>query len=127
MPNVGAWMMLGECHLDYHDIGTCKMWASTAGTRIIFDKRTMKVCGQTVTIVGMLNACASILELEEGRYIHEQIIQSSCKSISFVGNSLVDMYTKCGSMDDAGRVFNKMPLHNVVTWTPMVLGHVKCG
>jgi pentatricopeptide repeat protein len=87
----------------------------------------MKVCGQTVTIVGVLNACASILELEEGRYIHEQIIQSSCKSISFVGNSLVGMYTKYGSMDDAGRVFNKMPLNNVVTWTTMVLGHVKCG
>jgi hypothetical protein len=42
-----------------------------------FDKCNMKVCSQTVTIVGVLNACASILELEEGRYIHEQIIQSS--------------------------------------------------
>jgi hypothetical protein len=29
--------------------------------------------------------------------------------VTFVGNSLVEMYTKCGSLDDAQRVFNKMP------------------
>jgi pentatricopeptide repeat protein len=29
--------------------------------------------------------------------------------VTFVGNSLVDMYAKCGSLDDAQRVFNKMP------------------
>jgi pentatricopeptide repeat protein len=33
----------------------------------------------------------------------------------FVGNSLVDMYAKCGSMDDAWIVFSKMPSRNVVT------------
>jgi pentatricopeptide repeat protein len=27
----------------------------------------------------------------------------------FVGNSVIDMYAKCGSMDDACKVINKMP------------------
>jgi hypothetical protein len=49
----------------------------------------------------MLNACASLQALEEGRHIHEQIIQSVCKGDIFVGCSLVDMYAKCGSMEDA--------------------------
>jgi hypothetical protein len=44
-----------------------------------------------------------------------------------VGTSLVPMYAKCGSMKDAGIVFNKIPSSDVVTWTAMVLGHVKCG
>jgi len=39
----------------------------------------------------------------------------------------VDMYAKCGSIEDAWRVFNKMPSQNVVTWSSMILGHVKCG
>jgi pentatricopeptide repeat protein len=44
----------------------------------------------------------------------------------FVGNSLVDMYAKCGSMEDSWRVFNKMSSRNVVCWNAMLLGHVNC-
>jgi len=75
-----------------------------------------------VTFVGVLNACASIVALEEGKYAHEQIIQSGCEADVFVGNSLIDMYAKCGSMEDAQRVFNEMPSHNVVSWTTMLQG-----
>ncbi len=45
----------------------------------------------------------------------------------FVGNSLVNMYVKCGHMEEALRVFNKMPSHDVVSWTAMISGHVKSG
>ncbi len=45
----------------------------------------------------------------------------------FVGNSLVDMYAKCRIMEDVWKVFNRMPSHNVVSWTAMILGHMKCG
>jgi pentatricopeptide repeat protein len=62
-----------------------------------------------VTFVGLLNACASVLVLEEGRLAHVQIIHNSCEPDVFVGSSLVDMYAKCGSMNDAWRVFNTMP------------------
>ncbi|CAK9213959.1 unnamed protein product [Sphagnum troendelagicum] len=62
-----------------------------------------------VTFVGVLNACASAVTLEEGRCAHEQIIQSGFESDSFVGSSLVNIYVKCGSIEDARSVFNKMP------------------
>ncbi len=39
----------------------------------------------------------------------------------------MDMYAKCGNIEDAWRVFNKMLSQNVVTWTSMILGHVQCG
>ncbi|KAH8935595.1 hypothetical protein BDL97_17G036900 [Sphagnum fallax] len=80
-----------------------------------------------VTFVGVLNACASIMALEEGRYAHEQIIQNGCESDAFVGNSLIVMYAKCGSMEEASRVFNKLPSRAVVCWTAMIFGHVKYG
>ncbi|CAM6023970.1 unnamed protein product [Sphagnum balticum] len=79
------------------------------------------------TFVGVLNACASLVAPEEGRSVHEQIVQSGFESVTFVGNSLVDMYTKCGSIEDAWRVFNKMSSRNVVCWNALLLGHVKCG
>ncbi|CAK9234682.1 unnamed protein product [Sphagnum troendelagicum] len=80
-----------------------------------------------VTFVGVVNACASLVALEEGRCAHEQIIQSGCESDVSVGNSLIDMYGKCGSMEDARRVFNEMPSHNVVSWTTIIFGYVKSG
>ncbi|CAM6042283.1 unnamed protein product [Sphagnum compactum] len=92
--------------------------------------RQMKLEGvhpNSVTLMGVLNACASIGALEEGRCAHAEIIQSGCESHVFVGNSLVDMYAKCGSIEDAWIVFNKMSSRDVVTWNAMILGHVKCG
>ncbi len=34
------------------------------------------VCPNSFTFVGVLNACASIVAIEEGRCAHEQIMQS---------------------------------------------------
>jgi pentatricopeptide repeat protein len=79
------------------------------------------------TFVGVLSACARVEALEEGRLIHEQIIRCGCESNVFLGNSLIDMYAKCRSMEDAGRVFGMMHTRNIVAWTSMILGHVKCG
>ncbi len=81
----------------------------------------------SITFVGVLNACASVVALVEGRDIHEQIIQRGFESDVFVGSGLIDMYVKCGSMDDAWRVFNKMPVRNVVSWTAMLKGYAMHG
>jgi pentatricopeptide repeat protein len=69
----------------------------------------------SVTFVGVINACANIEALEEGKHVHEKIIESGWDTDVFVGSSLVDMYAKCGSLEDAWRVFKKMPSRDVVT------------
>jgi pentatricopeptide repeat protein len=47
--------------------------------------------------------------LEESRSVHEQITKSGWDSGVLVGSSLVDMYANCGCIEDAWKVFNKMP------------------
>jgi pentatricopeptide repeat protein len=79
------------------------------------------------TFVGVLNACASLQALEKGRLVYEQIVQSGFESHVFVGNSLVNMYAKLGSIEDAWRAFNKMTSCDVVSWTAMIMALVKCG
>ncbi len=54
------------------------------------------------TFVQVIKACAGLGRLEDGRLVHEQLIQSGCKSDVFVVSSLVDMYAKCGSIEDPG-------------------------
>jgi pentatricopeptide repeat protein len=76
----------------------------------------------SVTFVGVLNAYASVVALERGRHVHHQIIQSGLELDFFVGNSLVDMHAKCGSMEDAWKIVHKMPSQDVVTWTAILGG-----
>ncbi len=80
-----------------------------------------------VTFVGVPNACASVVALGNGRQVHEQTIESGCESDVFVGNSLVDMYAKCGSMEDACKVFNKMSSRDVISWNAILAGFAMHG
>jgi len=75
-----------------------------------------------ITFIGALNACASVATLDGGRHIEEQVILYGLKSNVFVGSSLVGMYAKSRSVDDAWRVFNKMPTHDVVPSNAMLGG-----
>jgi pentatricopeptide repeat protein len=61
------------------------------------------------TFAWVINVCAGLGALEDGRLVHEQLIQSACESDVFMDSSLVNMYAKCRSMEDAWRVFNKIP------------------
>jgi pentatricopeptide repeat protein len=81
----------------------------------------------SATFAGVVNSCAIIVALEEGRHAHQQIIQSGYESNVNVQNSLIDMYAKCRSMVDDWRVFNKMASHDVFSWNNMILGHLKHG
>jgi pentatricopeptide repeat protein len=81
----------------------------------------------SLTFVQVLNAHANLQAHEEGRQVHKQVTPSGWESNVCVGSSLVDIYAKCGSMDEAWRVFHKMPTCNVVSWNVIILGYVKCG
>ncbi|KAJ7558177.1 hypothetical protein O6H91_04G027400 [Diphasiastrum complanatum] len=79
------------------------------------------------TFVLVLKACSRLAALEEGKLIHQQVIESGCQSDVFVGNCLVNMYTECGSIRDACTVFINMPTRDLVTWNTMISGYVKCA
>jgi hypothetical protein len=44
------------------------------------------------TFVEVIKACVGLVAPEDGKNVHEQIIQSGCESNVFVGCSLVNMY-----------------------------------
>jgi hypothetical protein len=48
----------------------------------------------------LLNGCTSAATLQQGRPVHEQILWRGCESDFFVGGGLVDIYAKCGSIED---------------------------
>jgi len=79
------------------------------------------------TIASVLQACANTGDLQQGKDVHEIIIRKGLKPDVVVGSALVDMYVKCGSVEDARNVFDNMPERNVVSWTAMVSGYTQNG
>ena len=61
-----------------------------------------------ITLIGMLSAAASIGTLEFGKLIEAYALEWSLQHDIYVGTALIDMYAKCGSMDNALRVFERM-------------------
>eukprot|EP01018_Ginkgo_biloba_P009804 Gb_15644 [translate_table: standard] len=79
------------------------------------------------TFASVLPACANLASLKHGKDIHEGIIRSGIEPDVFVGSALVDMYIKCGSVENARDIFDKMTERNVVTWTAMIAGYAQNG
>ncbi|XXG78291.1 hypothetical protein AAC387_Pa08g2258 [Persea americana] len=75
----------------------------------------------------VLNIAAAMPNLEMGRQIHAQAILTSTESDILVGNSLIDMYAKCSSMETAEMIFRNRMDRNSVSWTAMISGHVQSG
>jgi pentatricopeptide repeat protein len=77
-----------------------------------------------ITFSSILRACQSAEALEEGRRIHRQIAMSAMHMDEVVGNALIDMYVKCGSVSEARQVFDEWPSRDVVMWGTMIAGYV---
>ncbi|KAJ7534720.1 hypothetical protein O6H91_12G000500 [Diphasiastrum complanatum] len=80
-----------------------------------------------VTFVVLLKACASIAALEQGKQLHSDIIKRGFGLDVIVRSTLVDMYAKCGCLEDARELFNNMSERNVVLWTLMIAGYAQNG
>ncbi|GAA0138746.1 hypothetical protein LIER_00432 [Lithospermum erythrorhizon] len=76
-----------------------------------------------------IKACASLSDLNSGKQTHQQALIFGYEDDIFVSSALIDMYSKCGSLDDARMVFDEIPQRNVVSWTSMITGFVynDCG
>ncbi|GER38482.1 pentatricopeptide repeat-containing family protein [Striga asiatica] len=74
------------------------------------------------TLVTVLSACGRLGDLETGQWIHEYSVANGLmKNISLV-TSIVDMYAKCGLVENAKELFDSMPKRDVVAWSAMISG-----
>eukprot|EP00253_Pinus_taeda_P022295 PITA_22295 len=80
-----------------------------------------------VTAAIVLQACAHLASLQQGMSIHGYILRRHLEVDVFVGNSLIDMYVKCGNMEMAQQVFDKMLRSDVVSWSAMITGYTQSG
>jgi pentatricopeptide repeat protein len=72
-------------------------------------------------------ACAHLADIDSGRAFHGYLIRRALDTEVIQGTALLDMYSKCGYMDLARLVFDRMDERNYVSWDALLSGFVENG
>lgn len=90
----------------------------------------MRGAGENPTqfaFASVIRACVLLGSIEIGKQLHSLALKLGLACELFVGSNLADMYSKCGFIVDACKVFEEMPFKDAVSWTSMIDGYGKSG
>ncbi|KAK9137204.1 hypothetical protein Sjap_007798 [Stephania japonica] len=117
--NVVAWTTLIAGYVDSYRGGDA--------IRLFREMEVQNVEPNEVTFANVLAACGQCRDLETGRFVHGIVRQIGFRSSGMnssmnivLSTAILDMYAKCGSLNVARELFNKMPLRNLVAWNSMI-------
>lgn len=94
----------------------------------VFDEmRDSKVEPNDVTMVAVFSACAQRGDLRSVERAREFAETRGVRFSLNMMNAMLDMYVKCGGMEKAREIFEKMEVRDVFSWTSMINGHTRNG
>lgn len=79
--------------------------------------------------LSMLTACGNNRLLDLGKWVHSHLLQSKLKQSIALKNSLIYMYSMCGSLEKAIEIFNKIPasMKNTDSWNMIISAYGQQG
>ncbi|XP_073031934.1 pentatricopeptide repeat-containing protein At2g13600-like [Primulina eburnea] len=110
-------MIKGYIHNDQHE-NALKLYVSMLRSSIIQTRSTF---------CALFQACACLGFLQQGQVLHAHLEKTPFSSNVYVGTSLIDMYSRCGSLADARASFGCISSPNVAAWTALINGHAHHG
>eukprot|EP00250_Pteridium_aquilinum_P031110 c4299_g1_i1 orf=547-1959(+) len=91
-----------------------------------FEQMQLKgVCPNAITLSCVLKACSNIGARGKGQEVHAKIMEMGLETDINVGNSLLVMYAKFGSVLEAQEVFDKLSNRDVISWTALAGGYAE--
>ncbi|KAG9447360.1 hypothetical protein H6P81_013488 [Aristolochia fimbriata] len=71
----------------------------------------------------VFKACSSRSWISEGKSVHLDVVKTGFDSDMYVEAALLDMYAKCGEIDNGRKVFDEMSTRDLVCWTAMITAY----
>lgn len=93
-------------------------------TQFYVSMRTQGFWPNNFTFPFVLKACSTLLDFHLGIRIHALVIKLGFDRDVFIKTSLLYLYSKCGYLDYARKVFDDIPDKNVISWTAMISGYI---
>ncbi|KAK1264145.1 Pentatricopeptide repeat-containing protein [Acorus gramineus] len=118
-PNVFAWTSLLAFHSRHARHHDCLLTYS--------HMRSVGVAPDGYVFPTVLRSCARSGSLEHGTMVHADVFKFGLDVNLKTCNSMIDMYSKCGDLKDARRVFDAMVRREVLSWNSMLSGYVGVG
>lgn len=94
---------------------------------VLFHELVHEYLPDNFTLPCVIKGCARLGVVQEGKQIHGLALKIGFGSDVFVQGSLVNMYSKCGEIDCARKVFDGMIDKDVVLWNSLIDGYARCG
>ncbi|XP_068649074.1 putative pentatricopeptide repeat-containing protein At3g11460, mitochondrial [Aristolochia californica] len=89
--------------------------------------RQANVSYNSITMLGLVPCISSPSHLSSGMAIHACNVKCGTNLDTSVGNCLLTMYAKCGSIDLARFLFDEMPRKELISWNAMISGYSQNG
>ncbi|XP_044473101.1 pentatricopeptide repeat-containing protein At1g53600, mitochondrial-like [Mangifera indica] len=80
-----------------------------------------------MTFSAVLSASASLATLNQGSQIHAHVVKMDMEFDLSIQNTLVSLYSKCGGLTDAYRIFTNIKAPNIVSYNTMITGFAQNG
>ncbi|KAL2533337.1 Tetratricopeptide repeat (TPR)-like superfamily protein [Abeliophyllum distichum] len=88
--------------------------------RLFSEMQMEGILPNSVTLLAMISACTNLLSLSDSCGIHGYTLKCGLNSDLFIQNALINMYSKCGSLEDSVQVFKEMRTRDSVSWSAII-------
>ncbi|KAL2534895.1 Pentatricopeptide repeat-containing protein [Abeliophyllum distichum] len=95
--------------------------------KLYLTMRRQSISQTRSTFSALFHTCACLGSLRQGQLLHAHLAKTPFESNVYVGTALIDMYSKCGSIEDARASFSCISSPNVAAWTALINGHAHHG
>nr|ADQ43217.1 pentatricopeptide repeat [Schrenkiella parvula] len=95
--------------------------------QLFHEMQNSNVPPDNVSLASALSACSQLGALEQGKWIHSYANKTRTRIDSVLCCVLIDMYAKCGEMEEALGVFKNMKTKSVQVWTALISGYAYHG
>ncbi|KAJ9565968.1 LOW QUALITY PROTEIN: hypothetical protein OSB04_001934 [Centaurea solstitialis] len=98
-----------------------------AALELLVTMRRSGIAPNMFTFSSVLKACSGLGLRDLGRQFHSVMIKSDIELDPFLCCGLIDIYSKCGEIDDATQVYDKMPEKQLIALNALLCGHSQNG